>query len=224
MVRKSESALKTDNDSGRIARRDRRRAQSREEILDAAERVLFRDGIGALTVDAVARELELTKAALYYYFPSKDALTFEMNFRHYSAEAQAIHDAVQATHSGDAALRAIIETTIRFYAHRMHIFRLVYLYGQVASVGFVNVQPEMFARIRPLNDLIYLRAEELLEEERAAGKRPAESSPRRVAFVAHMSAVGVLTMKGLVESVGDPLIHSDDDLIEELCRGLSTKG
>lgn len=33
-----------------------------------------------------------------------------------------------------------------------------------------------------------------------------------------MSAIGVLTMKGMVESVGDPLLSSDDELIEALCR------
>jgi hypothetical protein len=32
------------------------------------------------------------------------------------------------------------------------------------------------------------------------------------------SALGLLTMKGLVESLGDPLRHSDDDLIEALAR------
>src|SRR5262245_24854897 len=62
----------------RVARRERRRAQSREEIIEAVARVILRDGIGKLTLEAVAADIGLTKAALYYYYPSKDALLFEM--------------------------------------------------------------------------------------------------------------------------------------------------
>ncbi|MBK8593700.1 MAG: helix-turn-helix transcriptional regulator, partial [Sandaracinaceae bacterium] len=50
--------------------------RSREEIIDAVRRVLFRDGLAATTLLAVAREVGLTKAALYYYYPSKDAMLF----------------------------------------------------------------------------------------------------------------------------------------------------
>ncbi|MBK6696775.1 MAG: helix-turn-helix transcriptional regulator [Myxococcales bacterium] len=63
-----------------MARRERRRERSREEIVEAARRVLLRDGIAATTLDAVAKEVGLTKAALYYYYPSKDALLFEIIF------------------------------------------------------------------------------------------------------------------------------------------------
>ena len=64
----------------RLARRERRRDRSREEILEAARRVLLRNGIAATTLDAVAREVGVSKTALYYYYPSKDALFFELVF------------------------------------------------------------------------------------------------------------------------------------------------
>ena len=35
-----------------------------------------------------------------------------------------------------------------------------------------------------------------------------------MAFLAYLSAIGLLTMKGMVESVDDPLIYSDDQMIE----------
>src|SRR5271166_3101450 len=79
----------------RIARRERRRDRSREEILEATRRVLLRNGIAATTLDAVAREVGLTKTALYYYYPSKDALLFEIVFGAIHAQAQAVHDAVE---------------------------------------------------------------------------------------------------------------------------------
>jgi len=43
-------------------------------MLDAAEEVVLRDGIGCLTLDAVAREAKLSKGGLLHHYHSKDAL------------------------------------------------------------------------------------------------------------------------------------------------------
>jgi len=37
-------------------------------------------------------------------------------------------------------------------------------------------------------------------------------------LLANVSAIGILTFKGMVESVGDPLRWSDEQLIEGLAR------
>lgn len=46
----------------------------RDRLLDAAEAVVARDGVGSLTLDAVARQAEVSKGGLLYHFPSKSAL------------------------------------------------------------------------------------------------------------------------------------------------------
>lgn len=46
----------------------------RHAVLDAAERVVARDGIGSLTLDAVAAEAGVSKGGLLHHFPSKDRL------------------------------------------------------------------------------------------------------------------------------------------------------
>lgn len=51
-----------------------RKATSREDILNAATVVAAREGASRLTIDAVAREVGLSKAGLLYSFPSKEAL------------------------------------------------------------------------------------------------------------------------------------------------------
>jgi AcrR family transcriptional regulator len=48
--------------------------RAREEILDAAERLLVADGPAALRVQAVAREVGVTDANVHYHFGSRDAL------------------------------------------------------------------------------------------------------------------------------------------------------
>jgi AcrR family transcriptional regulator len=204
--------------SPRVARRERRREQSREEIVDAARRVMLRDGIAATTLAAVAKEVGLTKTALYYYYPSKDALYFELIFGAVEAESRAIRDAVAKTDAGGDALRALIRETIRTFAARMDDFRLTFMHGQVAGPSAVRFGAEQFARIRPLNELAYAGATKLLTEEWKHARGRAGVDPRLMVFLANVAAYGVLTMKGMVESLGDPLLYSDEQLIDGLAR------
>lgn len=57
--------------SGRVARRRDRKVQ---EILAATAEVLARRGYHGVSLDEVAERLDLTKASLYHYFPSKEEL------------------------------------------------------------------------------------------------------------------------------------------------------
>lgn len=204
--------------TARLARRERRRDRSREEILESARRVLLRNGIAATTLDAVAKEVGVSKTALYYYYPSKDALLFELVFGALQSQARAVHDGVEKASGGADALGAIVRESVRVFASRLDDFRLAYLHGQVAGQGAVHFDQEQFARIRPLNELYFAGATKKLSED--CKKRPgrARVEPRLMAFLAYLAAIGLLTMKGMVESVEDPLLYSDDQLIEGFVR------
>ena len=202
----------------RIARRERRRERSREEILEAARRVIARNGIAATTLDAIAKEVGLTKAALYYYYPSKDALLFEMVYDLVEAQSHAVHDGVARATDGGAALRAIIRETVCTFASRLDDFRLTYLAGQLAGPGAIHVGAEQLAKIRPLNDLAFAGAARRIAEDWKKERGRARVEPRLMAFLANLAAVGLLTMKGMVEAVGDPLLYSDEQLIEGFAR------
>jgi AcrR family transcriptional regulator len=204
--------------AARIARRERRRERSREEIVEAARCVMLRDGIAATTLEAVAKEVGLTKAALYYYYPSKDAMLFEVIYASLEAQSQVVHDAVGEAKSGGEALGAIIRETVRFYAPRIDDFRLAYLHGQVATPGSVQVAREQLERIRPLNDRAFQGAADRISADSKQRRHRALVEPRLMAFLANLAAIGLLTMKGMVESVGDPLLYSDEELIEGLSR------
>ena len=47
---------------------------TRERIVAAASRLFYNDGIGRVSVDAIAEEAGITKRSLYYHFKSKDDL------------------------------------------------------------------------------------------------------------------------------------------------------
>ena len=50
---------------------------AREKIVDAANSLFYREGIRAVSVDAVAEKAGVTKKTLYYHFKSKDDLVAE---------------------------------------------------------------------------------------------------------------------------------------------------
>ncbi len=204
------------DDPRRRERQERRRERSREEILDAARAVILRGGIAAATLDAVAREVGVSKAALYYYYPSKDALLFELIFGALETHARSVHDAVAQADDGAAALGALVRQSVEGFAPHLDDFRLAFLYGQVASPGAVHFDAQQFARIRPLNTLILAGTVEKL----AAGEGPGRAGvePRLMAFLAYLAAIGTLTMKGMVESMDDPLVYTDEQLIDGLAR------
>src|SRR5688500_6622036 len=58
--------------------RDRFRAQMRQEVKDAALRQLAEGGPGALSLNAIAKELGVSGPALYRYYAGRDALLTEL--------------------------------------------------------------------------------------------------------------------------------------------------
>ena len=51
---------------------------TKQRIVGAAERVVLRDGVGHLTLEAAAAEAGLSKGGVLYHFPTRDALVAAM--------------------------------------------------------------------------------------------------------------------------------------------------
>ena len=199
--------------------RKRRQEQVREEILDAARRVLLNQGLAGLTLTAVARELELTKAALYHYFDSKEALVSELIYLSLESHAEVVGNAVADTTSGTAAIEVLIRAAADHYGTRKDELRLAYLIPQVGTAAATRFGPDMLARIRPFNDRMYGAVADKIRQDQQAGRIALGIDGRRLAFLAHTSVLGMLTVEGLVETADEvPLIHSHDAMVEELVR------
>lgn len=199
------------------ARSERRRKRTREEILDAARKVLLRDGFSEFSTGSVARELGLTKPALYYYFASREALVSELVLREWIEAAVAVQAAVELTETGVAAIEALMRTVFYRYRDRLDLFKMahvVWLSGGVENV----LGPDDLQRVRPVNGMLYGGAEARLRADQARGACNPARHPRRLAFTAHMAVIGILNMKAMAATTNDPLIHSDDELINDICQ------
>ncbi len=192
---------------------ERRHAGSRLDILEVARGVLAKLGPHRLTLEAVATELGISKQALYHYFPGKDALLFELVIDALVASAEAVQRACAAAPDGPAALDALIRTYVGYFLPRLDLHRLI----AMQTAPDFAVSRAQLERIRPVNDLLYGEAERKLAAEQT-GRRRDRKAPRRLAFTAHLAAMGFLTMRAIVELANDPLVHTDDEVVDELCR------
>lgn len=66
---------------GIAERREREKLQRQNDILDAAEKVFFKKGFKAATIDDVAEAAELSKGTIYLYFKSKVSLYLGIELR-----------------------------------------------------------------------------------------------------------------------------------------------
>lgn len=81
----------------------------RNAVLDAAERVVGRDGIGSLTLDGVAAEAGVSKGGLLHHFPSKDRLIEGLVRRSAESWRECFTSAYEAASPGPARMvRALL--------------------------------------------------------------------------------------------------------------------
>ena len=72
----------------------RTRTIDKEAVLDAAERVIARDGAVGLSIDAVATEAGISKSSVVYDYKTKKALIVAVIDRHMKAEKEALETAL----------------------------------------------------------------------------------------------------------------------------------
>lgn len=119
------------------------RGSARDVILDAAERVVERDGAGRLTIDAVVRESGFSKGGVLYNFPSKLDLIKGMVAR----IVDAVHCDVElarkdAREQGQSELSALIRTACEKEPHSQK-----FLMGLLAAAA---EHPELLDPVRGL--------------------------------------------------------------------------
>jgi AcrR family transcriptional regulator len=87
-----------------------RRAQA-ERIAAAAMSVVARDGLGGLSMSAIADAAGVSRQTLYKYFPDVDSVLLEMA-RLSEAVDQDLADRIAAAPDGAAGLRAFVEAVL----------------------------------------------------------------------------------------------------------------
>ncbi|MBO9710150.1 MAG: TetR family transcriptional regulator [Caulobacter sp.] len=87
----------------------RKSVKKRDAILRAAVEIINAKSYAEATMTEIAARLDLRDAALYYYFPNKQALVFACHLRSLERFEQFLIEANQAGGTGAARLRRFLE-------------------------------------------------------------------------------------------------------------------
>lgn len=112
---------------GTSERKKREQRRRRNQIIDAAEAVIVREGFRQATMDEIAEEAELSKGTLYLYFSQKAALYLAINkkgLRKLNDDCIAV---MQQDQPGIELVRRLGETFVRYTTeHPEYIKALIY--------------------------------------------------------------------------------------------------
>ena len=132
--------------------RAERRARTRGDLVDAAERLFTRNGFHATSVDAVADEAGFTKGAVYSNFASKEDLFFAVYERRSDRAAESVRATVDAAPDMGAAAEAVARGSIErrasedgwlavFFEFWAHVLRHPALLERFAEIHTRPVEP-----------------------------------------------------------------------------------
>ena len=194
--------------SNQKARVAARRERSRAEIIECARKWLVSRGPGQFTLDDVAGELGITKPAVYYYFPNRDALVRAAGIEGFLAHGRAILAAVREADDGTAALHAVTTTFVEHYRDRLDEFRLDFVWPQI----YPDPQ-EVRAQILPLMNQL---TTEVAEKLRSGDKTISPMRARRLCMLAWINGVGLVSALSITDANGTSLAHSTDSLLGDM--------
>src|SRR5215467_5463749 len=120
------------------------RATTREQIIQAAYRVLAEQGYDAATIKAIAHEAGVAPGLLHYYFASKDELLVEVLkdiSQRYTESGRQMSATVPAEQLGAAGLNDALQRTL----HSPETYRLRY---ELFALGLRN--PALLPAVRSL--------------------------------------------------------------------------
>ena len=96
---------------------EEKRRLRRDQILDSAARVFARDGFHAARMDDIAAELQLTKAALYYYCDSKEDLFVKVIEARVGLAVDALEHLDPTATAGERVRQAVLLHLQVFHQH-----------------------------------------------------------------------------------------------------------
>lgn len=180
--------------------RQGRSAETVRAIIEAAARILERDGLGAFTTNAVAERAGVSIGSLYQYFPGKEALIGALIVRETSLLIAECEAAVAGV-SGREALKGIIVAAVIHQLRRPALARLLDL--EEARLPFDEDTRRVTDRLRLILLSVLVRAD-----------LPTQLDPD----VAAQDVLAII--KGMVDAAGERGEQDRDDLGSRVGRAV----
>ncbi len=191
-----------------------RKQDRRDAILTAARKIVRRHGPDALTFDAVADAVGISKQAVLYWYPNKARLIEAIVRPALEAEAAAALGASTAGLSPQGALRTTLEALAVFHLADLDRFRLMYVAPQIGRRSSGQSQSlTTLGRIHPATVKMY---DALAKHLIAAGRVNGERGARRQATALHTALLGLILRLAMADALNAPLKREEGVLVDAL--------
>ena len=201
---------------GIAERKERQRAELRDQILAAARRIVLHEGFEALTMRKIANEIEYSAATIYLYFENREAIGHQLcaeAFEHllsYMRIAVATPDPVER-------LFAIGRAYARYGFENPEEYKLLFMTDAAFMEAVFGAEPDADDPGQRAFDVVV----DAVRAAQAAG-RIVDRDPTLIAEMLWTSTHGVVSLalqcKMVIES---PIDELADAMAAALLRGLT---
>jgi signal transduction histidine kinase len=189
-------------------------------LIAAARIVAQRDGLAAFTLDGAAEEAGITGERAREVVGDKRQLMAELLLDLESRCLPALDDAAARATSGEAAIDGFIRAFVGHYSANLPDFKIwlsVTQPGARERFDIDHIKP----RLMDLSDRRFGPVAEKLMADWGTDELPHGIHPRRLAFVAFLTAYGMLAFKAIMsEWDRGSLAHTDEALLTEMSHAL----
>lgn len=173
----------------------RDRDATREKILTAAEDVFAEKGYHDALMEAIARQARASKGALYFHFPSKEALFFALIDRLAAQLEREVERALEAKRGAVAKVQAALEAVLKTLTKRRRLAKLLLYQGYGLGARFEAKRLQIYDRFAAL-------IQRYLQEAVAEGAIPPLDA--RITAYAWLGALNELVIRWLFTGRPDP--------------------
>jgi AcrR family transcriptional regulator len=142
-------------------RRRREREQRRQQILNAARKLLFKNGLNAISVNQIARQAELAVGTIYFYFRSKEEIFAVLQEEGLQLLLKDVRRALEGSADARESLHNIAQAYLHFSREQKSYFDVINYFLSAGDIVFTS---EIKQQIDQHGDRILLVVEQALQE------------------------------------------------------------
>jgi len=203
-------------------RKERDRERRRNEILDAAERLIFKNGFENTTVESVANAAELSKATLYLYFKSKEELHHAVFLRGHKLMYGLIDEELLSADTTRSKIAAFFRAIVRFHREYPDYFNVFFYF---LTNKFQQDEEDCACKQNDELDMIYLNKwAELVSQGKEEGtiRKDLEAIP--AVLILWMQLLGFLKMLSVQQQFMEKMCNTSEEEILRQYFDLITAG
>jgi AcrR family transcriptional regulator len=193
-----------------LSRRERKKLETRQGLLHAAQALFQEQGYRATTVEEITERADVSKGTFFNYFPSKDALLEELSLWRMGQLRAALDPDAGAPVSPVERIKLLIQLS------QEHVLKDMPLFRRAFASRLSHPPPHPHQSKHRLYGLLT----ELVEEAQASGEIRADADIKLVSDLLHVVLFRrILACRGDIGEPSPPEYY--DGIVDLLMDGLS---